>query len=318
MAIKLEMLRTFRIVAEQGSLADAAAILGRTPSAVSMMLTQLEDNIGAPLFETERKNRLTGLGELILAEAVRATDVFEKSTDAIRRLTTSIAGTVRIAAVPSVIVTLLPGAIAQFRQSRPDVRLEISDADSAAVRRRIRFDEADIGIVTASGGQRDDGVTIANDDLGIVYGHKGAIARALATGERRPNWSLLELEPLIGNPICELVEHPQVARLLDTSTLKARNTTALLSFVRDGLGATILPAGVISILEGGVGFLRPEDPAARRELRMICNPDRRLGPAGEAFWAMLVDRAGRGPADVAPVARTRSGPARGRLAPPGR
>ncbi|MFC2968517.1 LysR family transcriptional regulator [Acidimangrovimonas pyrenivorans] len=287
MAIKLEMLRVFRVVADRGALAEAAAILGRTPSAVSMTLAQLEADIGAPLFETERKNRLTKLGELVLAEAVRATDVFDSSTETIRRLTASVAGTVRVAAVPSVAATLLPGAIVQFRQSHPEVRLEISDVDSASVRRRVRLDEADIGILTAAADDPGDGVAVAQDALGIVYREGGRIDRALAEGEARPGWSLLGLEPLIANPLCALVADRHVAERRDACTLQARNTTALLSFVREGLGATILPEGVASILGGGLGFVRPADPTVRRALRMICNPGRKLGPAAQDFWNAL-------------------------------
>ena len=57
MALKLEMLRVFQTVAEQGSLSSAAAKLGRTPSAVSMMLSQLEEDIGDRLFESDRCNK---------------------------------------------------------------------------------------------------------------------------------------------------------------------------------------------------------------------------------------------------------------------
>ncbi|MCV2868909.1 LysR family transcriptional regulator [Defluviimonas sp. WL0002] len=288
MAIKLEMLRAFRVVAEQGSLAEAAGVLGRTPSAVSMTLAQLEANIGAPLFETDRKNRLTKLGELILAEAVRATDVFDSSTGTIRRLTTSIAGTVRIAAVPSVIATLLPGAIARFRESHPEVRLEISDLDSDSVRQRIRFDQADIGILTASVDEPGEGVTIASDCLGIVYREGGRIARALAESEGPASWSLMRLEPLIANPLCAMVAHDDIAGLLDGCNLEARNTTALLSFVREGLGATILPEGAVPIIGGGTGFVSPADPKTLRELRMICSSDRKLGPAALEFWNTLL------------------------------
>lgn len=287
MAIKLEMLRVFRVVAEQGSLAQAADKLGRTPSAVSMMLAQLEDHVGAPLFETDRKNRLTKLGEMILAEAVRATDVFNASTEAIRRLTTSIAGTVRIAAVPTVIATLLPGAIAGFRKSHPEVRLEISDLDSASVRQRIRLDEADIGIFSASPDTVSEGVPIARDALGIVFRKGGPIARALASGRHAKSWALLRLEPLIANPLCDLVDNADIAALSGNGTLQARNTTALLSFVGQGLGATVLPEGAPSILGDAIGFVRPQDPAAMRELRMICSAERRLSPAAEAFWTLL-------------------------------
>jgi len=77
--IKIEMLRTFAEVARTGSLAAAAQALGRTPSAVSMTLKQLEANLGAPLFETERKTRLTALGRQALALASRELDHFDRT-----------------------------------------------------------------------------------------------------------------------------------------------------------------------------------------------------------------------------------------------
>ncbi len=289
MAIKLEMLRVFRTVAEQGSLAQAAELLGRTPSAVSMMLAQFEDNLGAPLFEAERKNRLTRLGEHVLVEAVRATDVFHSSTLAIGRLTNSIAGTIRIAAVPSVTVTLLPGAIAEFRRARPQVRLEISDVDSEAVQRRIRLDEADIGILTASGEDPGKARIIMQDRLGIVHQQGGPIAHALAGGAPA-SWEMLALENLIANPLCRLVPHEIVPRLMESGTLQARNTTALLSFVREGLGATILPESVLAHFPDRLGFARPADPVATRSVHMIRSHDRRLSPAAQEFWNSIMNR----------------------------
>ena len=56
MAIKTDMLRYFVSVAEAGNLASAAKTLQRSPAAVSMMLKQLEEELGAPLFQTDRKN----------------------------------------------------------------------------------------------------------------------------------------------------------------------------------------------------------------------------------------------------------------------
>ena len=48
------------------------------PSAVSMMLKQLEDHLGAPLFESERKSKLSALGLFTLDEASRELDHFER------------------------------------------------------------------------------------------------------------------------------------------------------------------------------------------------------------------------------------------------
>ena len=287
MKIKLDMLRTFCVVAESGTLSGAAKVLRRTPSAISMVLAQLEEHVGAPLFETDRKSRLTPLGQLVLEESQRATDVFEKSAEAIRRHAISSVGIVRIAAVPSATVALLPGVIKVFRTTHPSVRIEISDVDSAAVRRRIQRDEADIGIFSAQPGDLSEGEQILCDDLGIVCSEGGPVHMAHLANEGRSDWSLLSHEPLVANPLCRLVNDPLVQELLSSSTLEARNTTAILSFVRRNLGASILPFDSVRDQPDGVEFFVPADPVTRRELRKIKqNKERQSAPVTE-FWKLL-------------------------------
>ena len=251
-----------------------------------MMLAQLEADIGAPLFETDRKNRLSPLGQLVLEESSRATDTFERSVGAIRRHAASLAGTVRVAAVPSAVVTVLPGVIRRFRAERPSVRLEISDLDSAAVRRRVAVDEADIGIVSTIPDDPTTGTPILEDALGIVCQAGGAIAEAAKTTSE-PTWDLLRLEDLISNPLCGLVKHPAIQKMVEHCTLEARNTTALLSFVRAGLGATILPQSIQDPDMPGLAFVVPVEPATKRQLRKILGSDRQFSPAVQAFWDML-------------------------------
>ena len=287
MAIKLDMLRTFRTVAEKGTLSAASDALGRTPSAISMTLTQLEEDIGAPLFETDRKNRLTPLGLLVLEESGRAADAFQRSTDAIRRHALSTAGTVRIVAVPSATVTILPDAIASYRKLRPEVRLEISDVDSASVQRRVQMDEADIGILSAAEGSSGLGEVVMQDALGIVCRGDGAIAAAVRESPAPCAWELLRLEAFISNPLCYLVDNSDAKMLLANSALSALNTTALLSFIRAGLGATILPSSVIPEGADDLMFLQPENPKMSRNLVKIRKPLHQLSPAAEAFWKIL-------------------------------
>ncbi|MEM9581191.1 MAG: LysR family transcriptional regulator, partial [Pseudomonadota bacterium] len=98
MAIKLDMLNCFVAVARHGSLAEASSALGRTPSAVSMMLKQFEDHIGSALFETARKSRLTPLGQLIFEEASREVAHFKASVSVIEGLSRSEFGYLRLAA----------------------------------------------------------------------------------------------------------------------------------------------------------------------------------------------------------------------------
>lgn len=283
--MKLEMLRVFQTTADQGSLARAAEALGRTPSAVSMMLLQLEQEVGGALFEAGRKSRLTPLGLLVLEESRRANEAFERSVGAIRRYATSTGGLVRIAAVPSATIGLLPPVILRFRRERPDVRLEINDVDSASVRRRIDNDEADIGIVSAAPDNTGDGTLIERTPLGIVCRVGGPIDRGASEGRR--DWELMELEPVIGNPLCGMVMNPAVERLLEHSGLESRNTTALLAFVEAGMGATILPESAMRATSGLLSFVLPCDPCAFRHLLKIRQPTRAVTPVVEAFWQSL-------------------------------
>ena len=117
MAIKIEMLKCFAAVAQHGSLSDAADALGRTPSAVSMMLKQFEDHIGAPLFETARKSRLTPLGAMILEEARRGIRQFDNTASVIEGLGRSEFGFLRLAVTPS-IATVNRAAPSENRQKR--------------------------------------------------------------------------------------------------------------------------------------------------------------------------------------------------------
>ncbi|MCW3783092.1 LysR family transcriptional regulator [Defluviimonas salinarum] len=285
MAVKIDMMRCFRTVAQDGTLAAAAETLGRTPSAISMMLSQFEEHIGAALFETERKNRLTPLGLRVLEECDRALDAFDRSAEAIARHARSTAGTVRIAAVPSAALTLLPTAITAFRRERPDVRLEISDVDSASVHRRLQFDEADLGVASAAPGADVGGEVLLTDRLGIVCRSDSPIL------DGPPSWACLSRETLISNPLCALVDHPVVSELAAIGTLEARNTTALLAFVRRGLGATVLPGRVMDSEPPGIAFLAPADPVAERRLLVLANTRRQLSPAAAAFRAALVTAA---------------------------
>ncbi|MGB3177837.1 MAG: LysR family transcriptional regulator [Albidovulum sp.] len=286
MTVKLDMMRCFRATARDGTLAGAAEFLGRTPSAISMTLAQFEAHIGAPLFAGERKNRLTPLGLRVLEECDRALNTFDRSTEAIDRHARSTAGTVRVAAVPSATATILPMAIAHYRQTRPDVRLEVSDLDSASVLQRLQFDEADIGIVSSGHGSTKFaadviGETLVTDRLGIVCRADSPVA------EHPSGWDALAAEPLIMNPLCAFVDHPGLQALIASATLSAPNTMTLLSFVRSGLGATILPQRVLASEPPGLIFLTPDDPIVERCLTVLTPKNRPPSPASLAFGDAL-------------------------------
>ncbi|WP_149140349.1 LysR family transcriptional regulator [Gemmobacter caeruleus] len=83
--LPLTALRAFEAAARLGGFAAAAAELGVTPGAITAHIRQLEDRLGAPLFERGARGvRLTPLGARSLPAFSAAFDALGQATQALR------------------------------------------------------------------------------------------------------------------------------------------------------------------------------------------------------------------------------------------
>ena len=206
MAIKIEMLRCFSTVAQTGSLAEAATRLGRTPSAISMTLKQLEDHLGQRLFESDRKNRLTVLGDYVLDQAQRELRQFDSTIRAIETFASTPRGLIRIATVPSVAGLIFPFAIEQFTKTHPGVSVELRDMDSASVLSALARGQVDIGIATSTGSQRDiHQQVLFTDAFGLVC----AKSHPLARQDAPLSLADLQAQHLVRNELCTSIQDPK-------------------------------------------------------------------------------------------------------------
>ena len=262
MAIKIDMLRCFQAVAGQGSLAAAATALGRTPSAVSMMLKQFEDHIGAPLFETTRKARLTPLGALILAEAQRELGHFDRTIQAIE---------------------VLPPVLLQFMQDHPNVRIDLRDMDSAAVAEELTHDRADIGLASIAALPGFERQTLFSDAFGVVC----RADHPLSQNWHDLNWTDLQGVDFIANGLCAQITDEAFQPVLEAARLTVRNTASLLGLVQAGMGLTLLPR--LAVLPGfsDLCFLPLRDTTVRRTVWMVTPPRQMVPPAVRAFAEVL-------------------------------
>ena len=283
MAIKIEMLRCFQAVADFGSLADAAATLGRTPSAVSMMLRQFEDHIGAPLFESARKSRLTPLGEMIRHEATRELAHFERTIANIEGLSRAEAGNVRLAATPSVAQVIMPPILRRYRDAHPGVRIEMSDTDSGTIQRDLEAGRADIGLASIGAMAGFERELIFSDAYGVVC----PVDHPLSRDWSRLSWANMKGFELISNGLCQNIRDEGFRPILEASTLMVRNTASILSLVRSGAGITILPELAILPEFLDLEFLPLQDCSVRREVWMLSQPDNLVTPAARALMEFV-------------------------------
>jgi DNA-binding transcriptional LysR family regulator len=266
-------------VADHGSLAEAANALGRTSSAVSMMLKQFEDHIGAPLFESSRKSRMTPLGEMILAEASREVAHFDRTVMAIEGLSRAEQGHVRLAVTPSVAQTIMPPILQSYLKQHPGVSIEMIDADSQSVHRELVSERADIGMGTLPAINGFERHLAFTDAYGVVC----PLNHPLARNRKRLGWSDLEGLNFIANGLCIHIKDEGFQPILKSSHLMVRNTASLLSLVRAGLGVTLLPELSMLQQDDELDFLPLTDSATRREVWIATPPETMLTPAARAL-----------------------------------
>ncbi len=283
--IKLEALRVFVTVAESGNIKDAADAVGRTASAVSMTLKQLEDEIGGPLFQTDRKNSLTSLGNLMLDLGREQIRSFDKSVSIMRAFAHSRIGSLSVASVPSVAVNILPAILQRFLEARPQVQMELFDIDSVQVRRMVESGVADIGIAGESrAGGGVEFTPLFSDRFKLLCKDDHALCRL----ERPVEWSDLDAATLIRNGASDRIEAEEYKQLSTQSLITVYNVTSLVAMVKAGLGFTVLPSLTMLGAHEGVAVLDLADPAASRRVGLIERRDVPPSPIATAFRAFAL------------------------------
>lgn len=263
MTFKIETLRCFCAVARAGKLSDAARKLGRTQSAISMTLKQFEHTLGGALFETERKNRLTKLGEQVLLLAESQIAQFDKTVQAMETLASAPRGVLRIAAVPSVAAFAFPPVVRHLTTQHPGVKIELRDADTQQVFDALLQGWADIGITSAK--RNLNGVTataLFREPFGLVLSETHALANRAGPITIRDVFAARFLR----NGLCDQIDNPEVLDRLADVDVNMRNTQSLLAMLLEGDWVTLLPCSAARLVGTGLTFRRISDLPAHREV----------------------------------------------------
>lgn len=293
MNITLAMLRTYVAVAESGSLMQASQRLARTPSAVSMSLKQLETEIGAPLFEGERKSTLTPTGRFALEQARNLVGHCDDGIAAMQAFARNEIGYVSIACVPSVAERILPQVIRDFHGHWPDVEIDIRDADSRSVINAVHSGRVQFGIASPVKDLPDLSFSpMFEDRLGVVCRADDPL---LETVEGLCADSLLARRKLLVNSIAQSLTFPDSAQQPQESGITVHNVTSVLALVKAGMGITLLPRLSVPATDRQLAFLPMNDTGMRRSVGLFQRKDSTPAPATAAMingiFAALADNA---------------------------
>ncbi|MFB1778739.1 LysR substrate-binding domain-containing protein [Salmonella enterica subsp. enterica] len=145
--IRLRHLHTFVAVAQQGTLGRAAETLNLSQPALSKTLNELEQLTGPRLFERGRLGaQLTVPGEQFLTHAVKVLDALNTAGQALNRKEDASADVVRVGALPTAALGILPAAIGRFHQQQKSTSLQVATMNNTMLLAGLKSGEIDLGI----------------------------------------------------------------------------------------------------------------------------------------------------------------------------
>ncbi|HHV67962.1 MAG TPA: LysR family transcriptional regulator [Ochrobactrum intermedium] len=145
--MKLLQLSAFREVMLTGTVSGAAAMLGRSQSAVSRILLSLEEELGVKLFTRRRGQILpTEISYQLLDEIERAYNSFDSLASAASRLAVKGGGHLQISVMPALGITFVPLALQRFAKVNPNVRVSVDVRMSREIEERAVAQSIDFGL----------------------------------------------------------------------------------------------------------------------------------------------------------------------------
>ena len=150
MAVKLELYRVFKEVAEAGNISTAAKNLYISQSAVSQSIKQLETALQARLFSrSPRGVSLTGEGQMLYQYVRSALGLLATREDKLSQAQQLLLGTLVIGASDTVTSFFLTHYLDAFHRLHPGIRLKIVSGRSAKVLSMLKSGAVDIAFASS-------------------------------------------------------------------------------------------------------------------------------------------------------------------------
>ncbi len=293
----LRQLRHFLSLAEHCHFSRAADACLVTQSSLSASIKELENILGANLFErTKRSVMLTPLGhdmvDLARAVIVRIDDL----TDAAKGAGVPLAGDLRMGVIPTIGPFLLPRVLPGLRQSYPDLRLYLREEQTDVLLRQLADGGLDLVLLALPHGmEKLEIFAFADDPFLAVFPRGHALGKfETMTPARIDRKSLLVLED--GNCLtAQTLAMGKLGQDPHISQFQATSLHTLVQMVDNGLGVTVLPKMAVDagILRGLKLDFRPfSSPKASRRVALVWRQTSRRGDEFRLLGQCLRDELG--------------------------
>lgn len=269
--ITLKQLRYFEALARHGHFGKAAEACAISQPALSMQIKEMEEVLGASLFERgARQIRLTHFGEVA---AERARDILratEELGDLARAARERLVGRLRIGVIPTVAPYLLPSVVGALTRSYPELDIHVRETVTPNLIDELdegRLDTAIVALPVSEGTLAE--TALFSERFVLVRSAREANApMPSADSLREMRLLLLEEGHCFRDQalsFCNLQSGPP-REVLDASSL-----STLVQMVSAGMGVTLIPEMAVPVetRSASVAISRFEAPEPTRTIGMV-------------------------------------------------
>ena len=287
-------------VVRRGSFSAAAESLSYTQSAVSQAIARLEAETGATLIVRDRAGvRPTAAGASLVEHAEGIFARIEAAEAELAAVLGVRSGRLRVASFPSAGATLMPLAIARFREAHPDVALTLAEGEPEEMAPRLRAGEFDLALLFEFPGARERhgarlrGQLLLEDPMLVALPAEHALAgkRALTLADlREEDW----VQTSATSPCARHVVRLCLAAGFEPKvTFESDDYETVQGLVAAGVGVALIPRLALTHVHPGIVVrgLAPKSPIRRVVAATL--GARGVSPAAESMIAILGDVAQR-------------------------
>lgn len=288
-AIPTSALRLLLALEECGSLTEAARRCGISQPAASKAIARMEEQTALALIRRDhRPVSLTAEGSILADYARYQNEITHDLKQRLLEVKNQGSGLVRIASFGASASThILPNLIANARQSRPMLQVEISESTDQLSLQTLREGRADFAISVEEQLPGFEMISLARDRLVALVGADDHLARA----ERLDAEMMLKRDFILTKGGSEPLVRAWFAKagLVPGVKHNIQQITSILAMVRAGMGVSIIAEMAVPSSHEGVAII-PLFPEMPRKINLVRKEGSFASRAAELFWNIAMSK----------------------------
>lgn len=204
----IRKLEYFEAVSRLGNFTKAAEELHVAQPSISNAIKSLEEELGVKLFARDKRNvALTYEGKTFRTKVVQILELVDNTVDEMRGMSKERNNIINIGIPPVVGGTILPKIFGDFQKNYPEIKIQILELGSNAIKKAIEDNEIDLGFYVLPKKK--------DDKLETIEVLKGDIKVVLSKDHPLASQDVIDIRDTLNEKIIHVPEHTFVRKNID-------------------------------------------------------------------------------------------------------